>query len=202
MYAHKKSTMGSLELIIGPMFAGKSSAIIRIVNRYRSIGYPMLLISHSSDTRYSSQAMVVNHDNVQVPCLHWSDLMSHVEEDAYKDAKLVIIEEAQFFPRLREFVVRAVDVDRKDVIVVGLDGDADRKPFGEILELVPLADRVEKVQAFCADCSNGTEALFSYCKKAADRVGQVCVGGADTYMPLCREHYVGRSGHDKIMEVK
>jgi thymidine kinase len=191
----------SLELIIGPMFAGKSSAIIRIVNRYRSIGYPILLVSHAADTRYGSEPMVVNHDNVRVPCFHWSDLVSHVEDAEYKAAKLVIIEEAQFFPRLREFVVRAVDIDRKDVIVVGLDGDADRKPFGEILELVPLADRVEKVRAFCADCSNGTEALFSYCKKA-DRVGQVCVGGADTYMPLCRYHYVERSGRAKITEAK
>jgi thymidine kinase len=191
----------SLELIIGPMFAGKSSAIIRIVNRYRSIGYPILLVSHSFDTRYSAEPMVVNHDNVKIPCLHWSDLMSHVDDAEYKAARLIIVEEAQFFPRLREFVVKAVDVDKKNVIVVGLDGDADRKPFGEILDLVPLADRIEKVRAFCADCMNGTEALFSYCKKA-ERTAQVCVGGADTYMPLCREHYVARTGHAKVVSVK
>ena len=195
------SVSGSLELIIGPMFAGKSSAIIRIVNRYRSIGYPILLVSHASDNRYSELPAVVNHDKVSVPCLHWSSLLDHIDDKEYRDAKIVIVEEAQFFPGLREFVVRAVDIDKKHVIVVGLDGDADRKAFGEILELVPLADRIEKVRAFCGDCSDGTEALFSYCKKA-DKSGQVCVGGADTYMPLCRFHYVERSGLEKIINVK
>lgn len=191
----------SLELIIGPMFAGKSSAIIRIVNRYKSIGFPILLISHSADNRYGDIPAVVNHDKISVPCLHWASLVDHIGDKEYREAKIIIIEEAQFFPRLREFVVHAVDIDKKNVIVVGLDGDADRKAFGEILDLVPLADTIEKVRAFCADCRDGTEALFSYCKKAEEKQGQICVGGADVYMPLCRYHYVERSGRQKIKEV-
>jgi thymidine kinase len=189
----------SLELIIGPMFAGKSSAIIRIVNRYKSIGFPILLVSHSADNRYGDIPAVVNHDKMSVPCLHWSSLIDHLDDKEYLEAKIIIIEEAQFFPRLREFVVHAVDIDKKNIIVVGLDGDADRKAFGEILDLVPLADTIEKVRAFCADCRDGTEALFSYCKKADEKHGQVCVGGADVYMPLCRNHYVERTGDEKIL---
>lgn len=192
--------MGSLELIIGPMFAGKSSAIIRLVNRYQSIGFPILLVSHSADTRYSDVPAVVNHDQISIPCKHWSSLVDHLDDPDYNAAQIIIIEEAQFFPRLREFVVRAVDVDKKNVVVVGLDGDADRKAFGEILNLVPLADSIQKVSAFCADCKDGTEALFSYCKKAEGKQGQVCVGGSDVYMPLCRHHYVDRSGSVKIIE--
>jgi thymidine kinase len=194
------SKMGSLELIIGPMFAGKSSAIIRLVNRYKSIGFPILLVSHASDTRYSEIPAVVNHDHVSIPCKHWSSLMDHLGDADYQEAQIVVIEEAQFFPRLREFVVHAVDVDKKNVVVVGLDGDADRKAFGEILNLVPLADSIQKVSAFCADCRDGTEALFSYCKRADEKQGQVCVGGSDVYMPLCRHHYVARTGIDKIIQ--
>jgi thymidine kinase len=190
----------SLELIIGPMFAGKSSAIIRIVNRYKSIGFPILLVSHSADNRYGDIPAVVNHDKMSVPCLHWSSLIDHLDDKEYLEAKIIIIEEAQFFPRLREFVVHAVDIDKKNIIVVGLDGDADRKAFGEILDLVPLADTIEKVRAFCADCRDGTEALFRYSKKADERQGQVCVGGADVYMPLCRRHYVERTGDEKILD--
>lgn len=192
--------MGSLELIIGPMFAGKSSAIIRLVNRYKSIGFPILLVSHASDTRYSEIPSVVNHDHISIPCKHWSSLMDHLNDMEYKEAQIVIIEEAQFFQNLRQFVVQAVDIDKKNVVVVGLDGDADRKAFGEILDLVPLADSIHKVTAFCSECKDGTEALFSYCKKAEEKHGQVCVGGADVYMPLCRHHYVEHTGSVKILE--
>ena len=107
------------------------------------------------------------------------------------DAKLVIIEEAQFFNDLYDFVLDLVEKQGKDVIVVGLDGDADRKPFGQILELVPLCDKISKLKAFCKLCADGTNALFTFCKKKKDE--QVCVGGEDLYMPLCRRHYLTQS---------
>lgn len=180
----------SLELILGPMFAGKSSAIIRIVNRHRSIQTPILLVSHISDNRYSEDHVVANHDMVQIPCKRWPTLLEHLQDDSYKEAKLIIIEESQFFGDLKKFVLHAVEEDIKHVVVVGLDGDADRHPFGQILDLIPYADTITKLKAFCSECRNGTEALFSYCKAREAKQAQVCVGGEEMYTPLCRKHYV------------
>lgn len=172
------------------MFAGKSSAIIRIMNRHKSIHTPILLVSHISDNRYSEENVVVNHDSIQIPCKRWSSLMDHTNDPSYTSSKLVIIEESQFFGDLKRFVLHAVEEDQKEVVVVGLDGDADRKPFGQIIDLIPYADTITKLKAFCSQCSNGTEALFSYCKAREAKHGQVCVGGEEMYTPLCRKHYV------------
>jgi thymidine kinase len=174
------------------MFAGKSSAIIRIVNRHRCIRTPILLISHSSDNRYGADETVTNHDSLSIPCKKSSILHPFLDTEDYKRAKLIIIEESQFFPDLKNFVLHSVEEDCKEVFVVGLDGDADRKPFGQILDLVPYADKITKLKAFCSMCCDGTEALFSFCKARELKQGQVCVGGEEMYTPLCRKHYVER----------
>jgi thymidine kinase len=177
----------SVEVILGPMFAGKSSAILRMVNRYKCLGWPICIISHSADNRYSNEDFLMNHDSIGVPCVKLNELMHIIAKHEFIDAKLVIIDEAQFFPDLKQFVTHCADVCNKDVLVVGLDGDADRKPFGQILECIPLADTVHKLKAFCKRCGDGTEAIFSYCSQK--KTEQVCVGGAEMYMPLCRKHY-------------
>jgi thymidine kinase len=178
----------SLELIIGPMFAGKSSAILRLVNRYKSIQWSHCLISHAIDTRYSDNESVVNHDKNSIQCKQWSTLLNHKDDPCIIDAKVVIIDEGQFFNDLIEFVLYLVEELGKNVIVVGLDGDADRKPFGKILELIPLCDTITKLKAFCAICCDGTDALFTSCKVV--KKDQVQVGGSDMYQPLCRKHYL------------
>jgi thymidine kinase len=112
----------------------------------------------------------------------------------YKESKLVVIEEAQFFGDLVEFVTQAVDKDGKHVVVVGLDGDAQRKPFGKVLDLVPLADRITKLTSMCKECADGTPAIFTAAitddAVAAATVGEACVGAADKYVPMCRKHYL------------
>jgi thymidine kinase len=189
----------SLELILGPMFAGKSSAILHIVNRHHAIGHKPMLISHSIDSRYSQAEHIVNHDGLKVACHKGSRLLPFLKSEPFVESKLVIVEEGQFFPDLYEFVVEAVDVLNKNVIVVGLDGDADRKPFGQILELIPLCDKITKLTAFCKMCNNGKEGIFTFCKKK--KAEQVCVGGDELYMPLCRVCYlVSSSGSERLLQ--
>jgi thymidine kinase len=178
----------SLEILVGPMFAGKSSAIIRMVNRYKFLNKKVCLISHASDNRYSADPMLMNHDQMGVPCEKWAELMPNITNQDYLLATLVIIDEAQFFPDLKQFVEYTVDHLGKNCLVVGLDGDADRKPFGQILECIPLADKVTKLTAFCRACGDGTEAIFSYCHQPKGE--QVLVGGAEIYKPLCRKHFL------------
>jgi thymidine kinase len=171
------------------MFAGKSSELLGTVRKYSAIGWPVFAITHSIDNRYGKKPEIVSHDSDRHPALAVSDFYGIFDRDDYKAAKLVIIEEAQFFQALKEFVLVAVERDGKDVICVGLDGDAERRPFGELLELIPYCDSVVKRHAFCRRCKEPTPALFTY-RITGDESQQVVVGGAETYEPLCRRHYL------------
>ena len=179
----------SLTIIIGPMFSGKSSYLLSSIRRYKEIGWPVFIITSSFDKRYTSETKIVNHNRdsckADIAVKNLSDVCS--KED-YLEAKVIIIEEGQFYPDLLEFVRDAVELYEKHVIVAGLDGDAQRKPFGKILELIPLADTIVKLKATCKMCNDGSEALFTS-KKVHD-VNVVDIGGAEKYEALCRKHYI------------
>ena len=184
----------SLELLIGPMFAGKSSAIQSIVKRHKSMGWPVFVITNSMDTRYSSEPAIVNHDKQILPAIASEKLMPLINHPEYGRSKLVIIEEAQFFADLVPFVMRVVDTDKKHAVVVGLDGDAERRPFGKVLDLIPLCDRVTKLTSFCKLCNDATPALFTFAhateSEASAAAGVPCVGADERYTPMCRKHYI------------
>lgn len=178
----------SLEIVVGPMFSGKSSRIVSIVSRYSALKVPILVIKHSADNRYSASE-VATHDNRRAPCISVSNLES-IDRDFLDKYNVIIVEEAQFFKKLVEFVVYTVDLLRKNVFLVGLDGDFNRKPFGEILHCIPLADRVEKLNALCVRCAgNGKEADALFTFRDIPEETQMVVGGADIYRALCRECY-------------
>ena len=177
----------SLDLVLGPMWAGKSSYIIGKIRRYRAIGWEVLVIANPLDDRYGTH-VVSSHDKEQVSALAIQDLTVLLEEPSYQKAQLLIIEEAQFYKGLYEFVKKAVEQDGKHVVCVGLDGDAHRQPFGEILSLIPLCDNVEKIKSLCATCKDGTPALFSH--RITPSQEQIQVGGEATYIPLCRKHFL------------
>ena len=182
----------SLELFIGPMYAGKSSAIQSIVKRYSALAWPIFAITHTIDTRYSEEPAIVNHDRLSLPAFSSDKLMPMLLTNEYKSSRLVIVEEAQFFPDLIPFIHNVVDIDRKHAFVVGLDGDAERRPFGQVLELIPLCDRVTKLTALCKNCSDGTAAIFTYDNYVINEagIGDPQVGGVERYDALCRKHFL------------
>jgi thymidine kinase len=175
----------SLDVVIGPMFSGKSSYVLSLVSRYSTLGVPVLVITHVSDNRYG-EGVVSTHDGRSVPCVHAKDL----EDVDIAPYKVIIVDEAQFFKYLVPFVEWSVDTHRKNVYLVGLDGDSNRRRFGEILDCIPLADRVHRLTAFCRQCADGTPGLFSYRREYSDQ--QVIVGGSNQYEALCRNCYVRR----------
>jgi thymidine kinase len=177
----------SLNLVLGPMWAGKSSYILSKIRRYRAIGWEVYVITNALDHRYGNY-VISNHDNDQFPAVSVRNLLPLRDEQKYKEAKLIILEEAQFFQDLVSFVLKAVEEDGKHLIVVGLDGDSERRPFGDILKLIPYCDSVEKITSLCSECGDGTHALFSY--RCIHTSEQVAVGAEDMYKPLCRKHYI------------
>jgi len=179
----------SLQLILGCMFSGKSSYLLSTIRKYKEIDWKTFIITSSFDKRYTSDVKIVNHNQEYVRAdIAVKNLKDVSNEMKYFEAKVVIIEEGQFFEGLVEFVLEAVEKFGKHVIVAGLDGDASRKPFGELLNLIPYCDTITKLKAFCKKCNDGTEALFT-----SNRCGvttTIDVGGADKYEALCRKHYV------------
>lgn len=182
---------GYLEIIMGCMASGKSTEVVRKYRRYLQsyLPYQIALISHSTDTRYGEQ-VVSTHDQTQIPCLCVSYLNDIFENrmDEYAKWEVILIEEAQFFPDLKNFVKKSVDKYHKKVIVVGLDGDFERKAFGDILELIPLADDYRKMKAICYYCKDETEAIFT--KRVTDSQQQKLVGTLNDYKPVCRYHFL------------
>lgn len=184
----------SLELLIGPMFAGKSSAIQSCIRRHQALGWPVFVITHALDTRYTEEPMIVNHDKQMLPAVATDTLMHLLNNPDYISSKLVVVEEAQFFPDIVPFILAVTDRDRKHAMVVGLDGDAERRPFGRVLDLIPYADRVTKMTAMCRECGDGTPAIFTFAHAESAvhsaLAGVPCVGADEQYVPLCRNHYL------------
>lgn len=177
----------SLRLVVGPMFAGKTTEIQAVIKRYKFVGRQVLVIKPAMDNRYSGDSVIVSHDQVSLEAMSVHALKDALELAEFKTASVIAIDEAQFFTGLREFIETSIE-SGKDVIVVGLDGDAEGRPFTEVLELVAIADSVDKKMALCVHC--GSPAMFTCSLKK--RENRLEVGGADMYEPTCRKH---RHGH-------
>lgn len=181
----------SLRVVVGPMFAGKTSEIQSVVRRYSCLKKSVLVLTADIDNRYQSDVTaIVNHDRAAIPArgVAVDGLMAVLVWPEFADATAIVVDEAQFFRGcLVPFVRAAVDVHGKHVVVVGLDGDANQQQFGDVLQLIPHADSVEKKTALCMLCCDGTPAIFT--RALQSQTEQVAVGGAERYQPVCRRHF-------------
>ncbi|KAL4354647.1 hypothetical protein GQ457_06G027450 [Hibiscus cannabinus] len=186
--SHQHRASGEIHVFIGPMFAGKTTSLLRRIKSESNNGRNVAMIKSSKDTRYAINS-VVTHDGVKFPCWALPDLTSFrqkIGEDAYEKLDVIGIDEAQFFEDLYDFCCKAADIDGKTIILAGLDGDYLRKSFGSVLDIIPVADSVTKLTARCEVC--GKKAFFTFRKTGATETE--LIGGADVYMPLCRQHYI------------
>ena len=188
------NSKGYLEIILGPMFSGKTSRLINVFKQCQTANIPCMVLNHNTDNRYSLTELST-HDGVTIPCHKISSLNEiHSSEDLsskYKTSSIILINEAQFFGDLYEWVKNAIDNDKKTVYISGLDGDFERKMFGQILNLIPISDKVEKITALCEQCKDGvTPAIFSYRKNCNTNTEQMLIGEKNIYIPLCRACYL------------
>jgi thymidine kinase len=103
------------------------------------------------------------------------------------ECDLVAVDEGQFFPDLVEFAERLTE-QGKTVIIAGLDGSFQRRPFGPILELIAKSESIQKLSAVCT--VTGSEACFS--KRMVDSQELEVIGGAEVYAAVSRSAYIGR----------
>ena len=178
---------GYISLIIGCMFAQKTTELLRRVRRYKSIGYKVLIVNFIDDTRYGTEC-IASHDKEieKAICVKkLQDVNNMVRSGEYN---VIAIDEGQFFIDLHEYVTQWADELSIHIVISGLDGTSDRTPFGDMLRLIPYAEEVERLSAFCSVCRDGTVAVFS--KYFGTPKNEVAIGGADSYKPVCRNHYL------------
>jgi thymidine kinase len=178
--------VGYLQLIIGPMFSGKTSSIINLVKQYKFSKTSVCVINYAEDKRYDENKLST-HDKVKIECLNGLFLKDILNNDIVSKNNVFLINEGQFFPDLYDQVLNLVEKHNKIVHVCGLDGDFTRNGFPEIMKLIPLADSIEKKQSICMRCENGTKALFSH---RVSNEKEIKVIGSDNYIPLCRSCYL------------
>lgn len=180
---------GSIQLVLGPMFSGKSSEMSRRIRRHIIARRPSLVIKYRKDLRYEgSESAVVTHDAVRLtaqPATRLADVDDIV--DAYQ---VIGVDEGQFFDDVVEYAEKWANMG-KTVIIAALDGDFKRKPFGRVLELVPMAEDVVKLNAVCTSC--GLNAAFTKRTTSDDAIE--VVGGADMYRAACRACHERESSH-------
>lgn len=179
---------GEIHVIVGPMFAGKTTALLRRVKSEAANGRKVALIKSSKDNRYAVDS-VVTHDGIKYPCWALPNLQALTQRlgsHAYDELDVIGIDEAQFFDDLYDFCCKAADNDGKTIVIAGLDGDYLRRSFGSVLDIIPIADTVTKLTARCEQC--GRKAFFTL-RKTAETQTEL-IAGADVYMPVCRQHFV------------
>lgn len=170
-----------LKVIIGPMWSGKSSEVVRIYKHNEIARIPTMVVNYEEDKRYD-EYLLSTHDKIKIPCRRYTHLSELLKSDDLYDIKCFIIDEAQFFDDLYDSIKHLLSIG-KIIYVCGLDGDYQMKKFGQIIDIIPLADEVIKKQALCAICRNGKKAAFT--KRLSNDDSQVVIG--NDYIPVCRE---------------
>lgn len=178
----------SLEVVIGPMFSGKTTYAISYIQRHQSIDKNVVVIKPNIDNRYSIHNVIMSHNKQSHPCLIWDVSVHMYLVQAMLNADCVVIEESQFFNGLAVLVRSLVFTHKKDVLLVGLNGDASQNVFGELLQCIPFATKVTPLSALCSLCKDGSAAHYSK-KIARDMMDeQVDVGGTGKYIAVCLKH--------------
>jgi len=183
------ATVGHIEIVLGPMFSGKTTELIRRIRRYKHGNKRCLLIKYKNDTRYSEE-MAATHDRQQEVARSTAKLqdLHHL----LPEFDVVGIDEGQFFPDIVEFSEAAANTG-KIVVIAALDGTFQRKPFGSVLSLIPMAEKVTKLSAVCMICYK--DAAFT--KRLGAELDIEVIGGADKYVSVCRACFRGTSSPAK-----
>jgi thymidine kinase len=173
---------GSIEVICGSMFSGKTEELIRRMRRAQFAKQKVEIYKPSIDIRYSEEH-VVSHDQNSIPCTPVENSGNILLLSGGID--VVGIDEAQFFDDGLVNICNQLANQGIRVIVAGLDMDFKGNPFGPIPALCAIADDVTKVHAICVECGK----LAGYSHRLVKNEKLVFLGEKDEYQPLCRTCY-------------
>ena len=182
MFLEKAKTAGSIEVICGSMFSGKTEELIRRIRRAQFANQKIAMFKPCIDVRYSEED-VVSHDSKHIRSFPVDSSAKMLE--LAKGADVVGVDEAQFFDGELVGVAQKLADSGIRVIIAGLDTDFLGNPFGPMPALMAVAEDVQKVHAICVKC--GSPAQFSHRLSKSNSL--VELGEKDIYEPLCRHCY-------------
>lgn len=182
VFRRKNEVGGSIEVICGSMFSGKTEELIRRVKRARIAKVEVEIFSPAADIRYGKQT-VVSHNANAIP----SKSVAHAAEilQLANHVQVIGVDEAQFFDGELPQVAQTLANKGIRVIIAGLDMDFKGRPFGTMPQLMAIADSVTKLHAVCMKC--GGQAMYSY--RLVPNENQILLGEKETYEARCRECY-------------
>ncbi len=168
-----------LTIITGPMFAGKSSMLLRYKHELSNDN--IIYVNHPKDLNRQS-ACVVTHDNNKTDCIYVEKLYHLHNKSEYIKANIVLIDECQFYDDCKEFIIQELEKNKKKFYIAGLSGDCKQNKMGNFLDLIPYADNFIFLKSKCDYC--GMPASFT--KKIKET--QEEIGGKNLYKATCRKH--------------
>ncbi len=182
----QQPNVGYLELFVGPMFSGKTSALCNVYKQYMISNIKPLVINHRIDDRYSKDTTIMfSHDNINIPCISVENLYE-VSDTDISNTSVILINEAQFFKNLKSFIIKLLNIN-KSVYIAALDGDFKQEGFGDIPSLYSICDKTTKLTALCSQCIKhgivGVPAPFTH--RISEETEQTVVGTTN-YIPVCR----------------
>jgi thymidine kinase len=180
---------GRVEVVAGPMFAGKTEELLRRVRRALIAGRRVQVFSHRLDTRRGTDR-VASHAGLDHPS-QAAQSADDIERAVRQDSELIAVDEAHFFGSA--LIGTADRLARRGpvVVVAGLDVTFAGGPFEPLPSLMALAERVDKLTAICTVC--GADAIFHLrvapSRSAATELVAEHVGGEEKYQARCRHHF-------------
>jgi thymidine kinase len=182
VFKRRNESGGSIEVICGSMFSGKTEELIRRINRVRIAKLSYQVFKPKQDTRYNKDAVVSHNSNaiVSIPVAKSEAILLQAAHN-----QVIGIDEAQFFDDKLPEVCNILANKGIRVIVAGLDMDFKGRPFGPMPAILAIAESVTKVHAVCVVCGN--PALYSYRKVPGK--SRILLGELESYEPRCRICY-------------
>ena len=180
---NQEADEGRIELIIGPMFSGKSTRLIGVIRKFTYKAKKTIMIKYYADKRFSEKSEVVTHDLLKYDSIECKNLRDFF--DKIKNYDVIGIDEGQFFPDLVE-VCEELALMKKTIIIAALNGDFRMEPFPVIAKIIPKADKIKLLKAYCFNCHK--DAKFSL--RIVQSNETVLIGAGEAYKPACRECHV------------
>lgn len=185
-----KHHTGSVEVIVGSMFSGKTDELIRRLRRATIARQKVQVFKPAIDNRYNEERVTshAGNDYAAIPISKAAEIISHLDANT----TVVAIDEAQFFDQEITTIVQQLAEQGLRVIVAGLDTDFRGEPFGPMPILMAQAERVDKLQAICMVCgepASRTQRLVNG-KPAHYNDPIVIIGASELYEARCRAHHI------------
>lgn len=180
-FKYNNQNSGTIEVISGPMFSGKTEELIRRLKHHEMIGKKVICIKPAIDDRYHD-SNVVSHDNNSYKAIA-IDLIDKIVE-LTKDKDILGIDEAQFFHESIAEVISQLANEGKKIIISGLNLDYKGQPFTTMANVMALAESVVVKQGKCEAC--GDFSTHTY-RKPMKSTARIAIGGSELYEARCRK---------------